>query len=145
TLLGLLLVACAQFTAHGALNFVYEWTRVQSSSNEAAVPPARQEFFLAHVPSQAMLVLFGGRDRAGVRDDTWFLDLTTATWSLLNNTATRPPPRFSMVGGVHEQGRVYITSGQSSGGVLTSDTYMLDVSSDEARRRGWSLVETAGD
>jgi hypothetical protein len=76
-----------------SLSGILQWTLIAA----AGTPPStRYQHTAVYDPVVDRMLVFGGRDTGGRRNDTWELSLVgTPTWTLINPTSPLPPPRTS--------------------------------------------------
>lgn len=108
---------------------VTAWTQLQVSGS---APTAREDHTWTITPDGVTAYLFGGRDRAILRDDLWAYSLATDTWSLLAPSGVRPSARFGHNAAWVEGVGLVIFAGQA-GADFFNDLWAYDPASNEWR------------
>ncbi|KAL6187005.1 hypothetical protein ACLB2K_043121 [Fragaria x ananassa] len=100
-----------------------EWTRVSVKSS----PPGRWGHTLSCL-NGSLLVVFGGCGRQGLLNDVFVLDLDAKqpTWKEVHG-GTPPLPRSWHSSCTIEGSKLVVSGGCTDGGILLSDTYVLDL------------------
>lgn len=106
----------------------------------SGAPVARRDGALVYDPLHHQLLLFGGRNQAGLLADTWAFDLGSLSWQeLVPAGDPHPPARFSMVAGFDTaHNRLLITTGEGE-----SD-FFNDVWSFDLTTNSWSALIVNG-
>ncbi|KAJ4974484.1 hypothetical protein NE237_007658 [Protea cynaroides] len=104
-----------------------EWRRVSVTSS----PPGRWGHTLSCV-NGSWLVVFGGCGRQGLLNDMFVLDLDAQqpTWTEVSGGA-HPLPRSWHSSCTVEGSKLVVSGGCTEAGVLLSDTYLLDLTTDK--------------
>lgn len=107
-------------------------------------PSARRNAAAIYDPVEERVILFGGRDSGGDRQDLWAFDLATERWAPLVVAGTPPSPRFTH-NAVYDESmhRLLIWSGRrvdATGSSLLNDVWALDLAT-----RRWSEVPATTD
>ncbi len=107
----LLVILNIIFFAGGA--FAQSWKQLSTTNN----PSARRNASAVYDPFQHRMIVFGGVDATGNKNDIWSLSLSTLAWSLLTpSTGNLPDARFSHNAMIDTGfNRMLIWSGQGSG------------------------------
>ncbi|KAM0961082.1 hypothetical protein ACFX2I_020401 [Malus domestica] len=113
-----------------------EWCRVRVKSS----PPGRWGHTLSWL-NGSWLVVFGGCGREGLLNDVFVLDLDAKqpTWKEVFG-GTPPPPRSWHSSCTLEGSKLVVSGGCTDAGVLLSDTYLLDLATDNPR---WREIPTS--
>lgn len=133
-------LALASLLAAGAAA-AQTWTAVAAPG-----PSPRRNAAAVHDPEGGRVVLFGGRDSSGDRNDVWAFDLASRTWRQVEPAGAdpAPTPRFTHNAVYDPAGRrALIWSGRSvtsAGSVLLNDVWAFDL---EAQR--WQALPVDGD
>ena len=100
-------------------------------------PGARWDHTLAADEASERLVLFGGRDGAGIPlGDTWLYDVEAETWTAVEGAG--PSPRFGHAIAVDQEAhRLYLFGGQADGATFFDDAWQLDLESG-----AWTAIDT---
>src|SRR5438046_2837698 len=100
-------------------------------------PLRRMSSYAVVDPTHDRMVVFGGWG-FGYFDDTWVLDLASATWTPLPRDAAHPGPRMEYAS-IHDpvRNRMIVFGGKDP---FTSEVWALDLSGTPT----WSLLITAG-
>ncbi|XP_050375457.1 adagio protein 3 [Argentina anserina] len=100
-----------------------EWTRVSVKAS----PPGRWGHTLSCL-NGSLLVVFGGCGRQGLLNDVFVLDLDAKqpTWKEVYG-GTPPLPRSWHSSCIIEGSKLVVSGGCTDGGLLLSDTYVLDL------------------
>jgi hypothetical protein len=101
------------------------WTQL----NPPGTPPSPRLGAKAVVdPINNRMIIFGGTTSVSGFDETWALDLSTYTWSLLNPGGTRPPARQAHCAIYDPSGhRMIIYAGSNRGAPIMNDVWSLDL------------------
>lgn len=103
------------------------WTKRITSP----APAARQSPGMVYNENDSVILLFGGKDQSGFRNDTWELDLETDTWKELKplGIPTLPPPRaaHSMVFD-RAHGAIIMYGGWADQNLTLNDTWAYHLS-----------------
>ncbi|KAK1263919.1 Adagio protein 3 [Acorus gramineus] len=100
-----------------------EWHRVKVASS----PPGRWGHTLSCL-NGSCLVVFGGCGRRGLLNDVFILDLDAhqPTWKEITSVSPSPLPRSWHSSCTIDGSKLVVSGGCTDGGVLLSDTYILD-------------------
>jgi len=98
--------------------------------------------------SRSKLILFGGATgdtgRYSITGDTYYLDLSTRTWSRLRASGTQPSPRAAHASSTVDSLQMVIYGGATGGGSLASDDlFLLDLRNGE-NNASWMVVPVIG-
>ncbi|MBI3005499.1 MAG: T9SS type A sorting domain-containing protein [Ignavibacteriales bacterium] len=106
-----LLVIFSLFCFVGS-TFAQSWTLLPTTNN----PSPRRNASAVHDPSQNRMIVFGGVDATGNKNDVWSLNLSTLAWTTITpSTGNVPAPRFSHNAMIDSSSnRMLIWSGQGS-------------------------------
>nr|AML77265.1 putative LOV domain-containing protein [Geobalanus oblongifolius] len=113
-----------------------EWQRVSVKSS----PPGRWGHTLSCL-NRSWLVVFGGCGRQGLLNDVFVLDLDAKhpTWKEVSG-GTPPLPRSWHSSCTVEGSKLVVSGGCTDAGVLLSDTYLLDLTTDKPT---WREIPTS--
>ncbi|KAL9364544.1 hypothetical protein Peur_042417 [Populus x canadensis] len=113
-----------------------EWQRISVKSS----PPGRWGHTLSCL-NGSWLVVFGGCGRQGLLNDVFVLDLDAKqpTWKEVSG-GTPPLPRSWHSSCTIEGSKLVVSGGCTDAGVLLSDTYMLDLTTDKPM---WREIPTS--
>ncbi|XP_052205249.1 adagio protein 3 [Diospyros lotus] len=113
-----------------------EWRRVSVESS----PPGRWGHTLSCL-NGSWLVVFGGCGRQGLLNDVFILDLDAEqpTWKQVSG-GTPPLPRSWHSSCTIEGSKLVVSGGCTDAGVLLSDTYLLDLTTDNPT---WREIPTS--
>jgi hypothetical protein len=103
------------------------WTLLQPSGTQ---PSARYDGTIAYDVLGRQVILFGGQDSSGTRNDLWVYSLDRQKWSQLQPAGVPPPPRFghSLVYDSARR-RVILFGGQA--GSFFSDVWAYDIAANQ--------------
>ncbi|ORZ35245.1 hypothetical protein BCR44DRAFT_23879 [Catenaria anguillulae PL171] len=108
-----------------------QWRKLAIAPN-SPVPGPRRDAVFVYEHAFKKIVLFGGRTRDNVpQDDTWVLDLYSATWTLVDYNPARPlrpPARFGAIAGsdlptTSDRQGVIVGLGMGVNGQVLSDVW----------------------
>ncbi|KAJ3372817.1 hypothetical protein GGF31_001354 [Allomyces arbusculus] len=144
----LLTVLSASAPTHAALNVpVMQWLQL-AIANGAASPSPRRDAVFVYEPSTKKILMFGGRTKDNVPlDDTWLLDIDTATWELIQQPIAwpaRPPARYGAVAGADvpssflRQG-IIMATGRGANNALLNDAWGF-----QSNIKAWSPIIAKG-
>jgi N-acetylneuraminic acid mutarotase len=92
-----------------------------------ALPAGRDSQSVAYDSSKGLMMMFGGRNSAGLLyDDTWAYDPTANSWAELNPSGTAPPPRAGASMAYDPAAKRLILFGGHDGEVFRNDTWAYD-------------------
>ncbi|XP_010531680.1 PREDICTED: adagio protein 3-like isoform X2 [Tarenaya hassleriana] len=113
-----------------------EWQRVRVKSS----PPGRWGHTLSCL-NESWLVVFGGIGRQGLLNDVFVLDLDAKqpTWKEVSG-GTPPLPRSWHSSCTIEGSKLVVSGGCTDAGVLLSDTFLLDLTTDKP---AWREIPTS--
>nr|AML79518.1 putative LOV domain-containing protein [Antirrhinum braun-blanquetii] len=113
-----------------------EWRRVSVKAS----PPGRWGHTLSCL-NNSWLVVFGGCGRQGLLNDVFVIDLDAKqpTWKEVSG-GTPPLPRSWHSSCTLDGSKLVVSGGCTDAGVLLSDTYLLDLSTDKPR---WREIPTS--
>jgi hypothetical protein len=87
-----------------------EWTRIDEVRGSNGWPPYRYRHAMCSDPVRKRIVLFGGRDSTGARDDTWEWD--GARWLLLDPPVVAESRWGARMAYESQHGRILLLGGQ---------------------------------
>ena len=103
----------------------HNWTDM----NPLTKPVNRYSHAMAAVYGTDNVVLFGGRDSSGFKDDTWEYDFSNNTWTL-RTPSRKPTPRYQhTMASIYGDDKVLLFGGYVSGMGYVDDTWVYDLSS----------------
>jgi len=101
------------------------WTQLSPSGTP---PSARTSAQMIIDPINNRMIMFGGSTSSSGFNETWSLDLTALTWSLLTPSGTTPAARFAY-GAIYEPNghRMIIFGGVNWGYPMMNDVWSFDL------------------
>ncbi len=115
------------------------WTRLEPTGTP---PPLRQGHTMVYDPVHQRMLVFGGSDASGLRQDLWSLDLSQVppAWSLVPASNPQPPVRYQHAMAWDPDGeRLILFGGASTNGSLLNDVWAFSVANDT-----WQLLSPSG-
>ena len=114
------------------------WTELHPG---AVAPSARSYPEMVYDSASSQMILFGGDDASGSRNDTWTFDPATVAWTELSPTGIAPPSRFGHAM-VYDPGSRQVLL---FGGVNSSTTGLLnDLWAYDPTDNTWTRLEPSG-
>ncbi|MBX3475411.1 MAG: choice-of-anchor D domain-containing protein [Planctomycetes bacterium] len=107
------------------------WQSAPAAAPPQLLMPARWGATMALDATHNRVVIFGGKDAAGLFNDVWTLDrsVASATWVKFNATGIAPSPRMYLASAYDPVGqRLIVFGGQDSTGARLGDLWQLDLS-----------------
>jgi len=102
------------------------WTRILPSGTSPQ-PLSGATIVIDYASNR--LILFGGEDGRGAKNDVWELNIQTLTWQQLNPTGSLPPPRFLHRAVYDPDQNKMIIFGGTNSSIFYGDIWSLDLTS----------------
>ncbi len=114
------------------------WTKIPATGGG---PSARDYCQMVYDPVGNDLLLFGGADDSGDRNDLWAFDVTSNTWTRLSPSGTLPPPREGHAMTYELDSKQVLVFGglNSDSGTLFNDLWAYDVTAN-----AWTKLDPTG-
>jgi hypothetical protein len=112
-----------------------EWQRYQATGSL----PERSAHAAIFDPTHNRLLVFGGKNSGGLRNDLWQLDLAAATWTDVTPSGGGPSPRWLLTAVYHPSRNSMIIFGGNDGANGLNDVWELDLDSLK-----WSQMAPSG-
>jgi len=120
------------------------WTKVLPTGTP---PSRRQGHAMVYDPIHQRMLVFGGSDTGGLRQDLWSLDMSAPTpaWSLIPASSPQPPVRYQHAMAWDPDGqRLILFGGAGTSGSLLNDVWAFSVATDTWQQLMPSGIKPAG-
>jgi hypothetical protein len=115
----------------------YTLTLQTTTGTNGEKPDARKQH--SSILYNGQMVIFGGRDDDGYKNDVWTLDLTTYKWKQQSTTGTSPDPLGSPSSVLYNDQMVIFGGFTTNGNKSKNDVWTLDLTTYE-----WTKQEPTG-